>query len=91
MPALIWIFGAREHEAIATSLAALVPPVGLLGACEHYRAGNINIPYAALIAAGMFLGAWVGAKVGVAVAPGVRFVFVGDRGADCDLGAVKAS
>jgi uncharacterized protein len=69
VPALIWIFGTREHEAMATSLAALVPPVGLLGAWEHYRAGNINIPYAALIAAGMFLGAWVGAKVGVAVAP----------------------
>jgi uncharacterized membrane protein YfcA len=69
VPALLWIFGLREHQAMATSLAALVPPVGLLGALEHYRAGNLNIPYAAMIAAGMFVGAWIGAKWGVAIAP----------------------
>lgn len=86
VPALLWFFGLREHQAMATSLAALIPPVGLLGTLEHYRAGNVNVPYAALIACGMFLGAWIGAKWGVTVAPaalqrayGVFLLVIGAR------------
>ena len=86
VPALLLVFGTREVEAMATSLAALVPPVGLLGAYEHYRAGNVNVPYAAMIAAGMFFGAWVGAKIGLGIAPallqrmyGVFLLVIGAR------------
>lgn len=71
VPALLLLFGTREVEAMATSLAAMVPPVGLLGAMEHYRAGNVNVTYAAMIGSGMFFGAWVGAKIGIGIAPGL--------------------
>jgi len=35
-----------EVDSIGTSLAALIPPVGLLGAMEYYRTGQINLKYA---------------------------------------------
>ena len=63
VPALIFLLGLKEKQAIGTSLAALIPPVGLLGAAEYYRSGYINIKYAALIAVGLFIGAYFGAKL----------------------------
>src|SRR5450759_4888340 len=63
VPALIFLLGMKEKQAIGTSLAALIPPVGLLGAAEYYRNDYINIKYAALIAVGLFIGAYFGAKI----------------------------
>ena len=63
VPALIYFLKLPELEAIGTSLAALVPPAGLLGALEYWRNGYVNVRYAALIALGLFVGAWFGAKI----------------------------
>ncbi len=63
VPALLFIMKAKALEAIGTSLAALIPPVGLLGAAEYYRAGHINLRWAALIALGLFVGAYFGARL----------------------------
>ena len=63
VPALIFLFGLEVKAASATSLAALIPPVGLLGAIELYKVGLINVRYAALIALGLFLGAYFGARI----------------------------
>lgn len=67
VPALLYIFRLKEWEAIGTSLAALIPPVGLLGAAEYYRQGYINISFAALIALGLFVGAYFGARIVIAL------------------------
>ena len=63
VPALLYIFKLPILDATGTSLAALIPPVGLLGAAEYYRHGHINIAYAAIIAGGLFVGSFFGAKV----------------------------
>lgn len=63
VPALLFFMKVKHLEAIGTSLAAIIPPVGLLGAAEYYRNGFIHIKYAALIAVGLFLGAFFGAKL----------------------------
>jgi uncharacterized membrane protein YfcA len=69
VPALIFLLGVRDLEAIGTSLAALIPPVGLLGAAEYYRNGYMNIKFAALIALGLFVGALFGAKIMIGLPP----------------------
>ncbi len=69
VPALLYLLKMKELEAIGTSLAALVPPVGLLGAIAYYRNGHINLKYAALIAIGLFAGAWLGAKITMPLPP----------------------
>jgi uncharacterized membrane protein YfcA len=63
VPALIFLMKMKPLEAMATSLAALIPPVGLLGAYEYYRNGHIRVMSALLIAAGLFAGAYFGARI----------------------------
>jgi uncharacterized membrane protein YfcA len=65
VPALVLILKLDQHTANGTSLAALLLPVGLLGAMQYYRQGKMNIPYAVIIAIGLFLGAYVGARLAV--------------------------
>ncbi len=69
VPALLFFLKMKELEALGTSLAALIPPVGLLGAAEYYRYGYINIRWAALIALGLFLGAYFGARIIIGLPP----------------------
>ena len=63
IPGLVLVAKLPQHAANGTSLAALLLPVGLLGAMEYYRRGQVNVPYAAIIAAGLFFGALLGAKL----------------------------
>ena len=65
VPALVLIVKLDQHTANGTSLAALLLPVGLLGALQYYRQGKMNIAYAVIIAVGLFLGAYVGARLAV--------------------------
>jgi hypothetical protein len=69
VPALMLVVKLKEVEAIGTSLAALIPPVGLLGAIEYYKTGSINIRYAGLVALGLFVGAYFGARIMVSLPP----------------------
>lgn len=69
VPALLFLLKVKEVEAIGTSLAALIPPVGLLGAAEYYRNGFINIRYAGLVAVGLFVGAYFGARIMISLPP----------------------
>ncbi len=63
IPGLTLLLKQSQHAANGTSLAALLLPVGLLGTIEYYRRGEVNVPYAAVIAAGLFVGALIGAKL----------------------------
>src|SRR5690242_18711015 len=69
VPALMYILKVTQLQATGTSLAALIPPVGLLGALEYYRNGYMNIRFAALIAIGLFIGAIFGAKIMIGLPP----------------------
>lgn len=76
VPALIMLLALPMHEAVGTSLGALLPPVGLLGAYEYFKVGKINFAFAALIALGLFLGGYIGGKVAIGIAPSaVRHAF----------------
>jgi uncharacterized membrane protein YfcA len=69
VPALLFLLKMKEFEALGTSLAALIPPVGLLGAAEYWRSGYINVKYAIIIAAGLFVGAYFGARLTLSLSP----------------------
>ena len=60
VPALVYWAGFSQHRATGTSLAVLLPPIGLAAAIEYYRHGNVDIKAAILIAATMLVGAWMG-------------------------------
>jgi uncharacterized membrane protein YfcA len=57
------------HTATGTSLAALLLPVGLLGAREYWRVGHVDMRAALLIALGLSIGAWFGARYAQTLTP----------------------
>ncbi|MRR14085.1 sulfite exporter TauE/SafE family protein, partial [archaeon] len=52
IPALVYLLGFSQHTATGTSLAILLPPVGLGAVMEYYRRGNVDIRTALIVAAG---------------------------------------
>ncbi len=61
IPALIYLAGFSQHMATGTTLAMLLPPIGLAAAFEYYRHGNVDVRAAVILAVTMFLGSWIGA------------------------------
>lgn len=60
MPALIYFAGFDQHRATGTSLAILLPPIGLGAAIEYYRHGAVDVRAAIIIAVSVFVMAWLG-------------------------------
>lgn len=86
VPALILLLGMTPKQAAGTSLAALLLPVGILGAIEYWRGGYIDVRLAMLLAVGILLGAFIGARLAIGLpdeliqrAFGVLLVLVGLR------------
>ncbi|HEV8263976.1 MAG TPA: sulfite exporter TauE/SafE family protein [Gemmatimonadales bacterium] len=63
IPGLVLIAKLPQHTAHGTSLAALLLPVGILGALEYYKRGQVNIAFAAIVAVGLLIGAYFGARL----------------------------
>ncbi|MCC7053118.1 MAG: sulfite exporter TauE/SafE family protein [Gemmatimonadaceae bacterium] len=63
VPALVVIAQMAQKTATGTSLAALLLPVGALGAWQYYKAGSLDWRAALLLAPGLFFGAFIGAKL----------------------------
>lgn len=63
VPGLVYFAGFSQHLAIGTSLAILLPPVGLAAVVEYYRHGNVHLPSAFIVAAALSVGGWLGALV----------------------------
>jgi uncharacterized membrane protein YfcA len=63
VPALVFIFGFDIKTATGTSLFVILLPTGLLGALEYYKNAQLKVPAGLLIALGLFVGAYFGAKL----------------------------
>jgi uncharacterized protein len=86
VPLLILLLGFTAQQAVGTSLAALLLPVGLFGAIQYWQAGQVNILNAAILAFGLLIGAFIGARLGLSLpsevvqrAFGVLLVVIGIR------------
>jgi uncharacterized membrane protein YfcA len=62
IPALVYLFGLSQHQAQGTTLAIMVPPIGLLAALRYYNSGNVKLGMAGLICLGFFFGGLIGAN-----------------------------
>jgi uncharacterized membrane protein YfcA len=63
VPGLIYLLGFSQHQATGTSLAILLPPVGLAAVIEYYRHGNIDLRAGLIVAVALLAGAWFGAVI----------------------------
>jgi uncharacterized membrane protein YfcA len=63
VPALVLLADFTHKSALGTSLGALLLPVGLLGAYTYWQHGNVDIRVSLLLAGGLFLGVFAGARL----------------------------
>lgn len=63
VPALVFLFGFTQHRAEGTTLALLIPPVGILAVLPYFRQGNVDLRTAAYIGAGFLIGGLVGGQL----------------------------
>jgi uncharacterized protein len=67
IPGLIFITRMPQHTAHGTSLAALLLPVGLLGVLEYSKRQQVQWGYAAIVAVGLLIGAYFGARLAATI------------------------
>lgn len=65
VPAMVFLLGMTQHQAQGTSLAVMIPPIGLLAAMQYYKQGHIDLRFAAVIALGFLVGGMIGGKFAI--------------------------
>ncbi len=70
IPAMVFLLGFSQHQAIGTSLAVMLPPIGVFAAYNYYQGGYVNIKYALIIAFAFMAGSWLSSKFSMSVPEG---------------------
>ncbi len=65
IPAMVYFLGITQHQAQGTSLAVMLPPVGIMAVYNYYKIGAVNFKFALVIAATFVLGSFFGSKIAV--------------------------
>lgn len=60
VPLMVYLFGMTQHAAQGTSLAVLLPPLGLFAFMHYYNNGHVDVRVAVLIAIGFVIGGYGG-------------------------------
>lgn len=71
IPSLVYFVGLNQHEAIGTSLAVMLPPIGLFAAYNYYKAGQVNLKYALILAAAFMIGSYFTSKIALEISENV--------------------
>ena len=69
IPLLIILLDLSQHEAQGTSLAVMLPPIGILAAINYHKAGFVKWEYAMIIAITFIIGGYFGSKYAVILRP----------------------
>jgi len=76
IPALILIMKLDQQTAQGTSIAIMLPPIGLFAVYNYYKAGYVNTNYAIIIAAAFMIGGYFGSVLALKLSPNLmRKVF----------------
>jgi uncharacterized membrane protein YfcA len=67
IPALVFLLGISQQSAQGTSLAVMLPPVGIIAAYNYYKAGHVNIKFAIILAVFFLLGSYFGSKMALTI------------------------
>jgi uncharacterized membrane protein YfcA len=63
IPALVFILGLSQHEAQGTSLAFMLPPVGVLATWNYWKEGHVNWKIALVLSLTFVIGAYFGSNL----------------------------
>lgn len=62
IPALVYFMGFSQQMAQGTSLAVMLPPIGILAAYNYYKAGHVDIKFALILAGAFLIGSYFGSR-----------------------------
>lgn len=62
IPCMVFILGFSQQMAQGTSLAVMLPPVGIFAAYNYWKAGHVNIKFALILAVAFIVGSYFGSK-----------------------------
>jgi uncharacterized membrane protein YfcA len=63
VPSLVIIFAMSQKMAQGTSLAMLLPPIGVLAVINYYKAGYIDFKVAGVLCIAFIVGSYLGSKI----------------------------
>jgi uncharacterized membrane protein YfcA len=63
IPAMVYFLGFSQQMAQGTSLAVMLPPIGIIAALNYYKAGQANIKFALIVAVAFIVGSYFGSKL----------------------------
>ena len=63
VPALVFIMGFSQQMAQGTSLAVMLPPIGIIAAYNYWKAGQVDIKVAIILIITFLLGSYFGSKL----------------------------
>jgi uncharacterized membrane protein YfcA len=67
IPALVFLLGISQQTAQGTSLAVMLPPIGILAAYNYYKAGHVNLKFALILALFFLIGSYFGSKMALTI------------------------
>ncbi len=65
IPGLVMVMGMSQQSAQGTSLAMMLPPIGIIAAYNYYKAGHVDIRIALILAVMFIIGSYFGSKIAV--------------------------
>ncbi|MBX2906872.1 MAG: sulfite exporter TauE/SafE family protein [Taibaiella sp.] len=63
VPALVFFFAFSQKMAQGTSLALLLPPIGIFAVINYYKAGYVDMKIAGILIISFIIGSYLGSKV----------------------------
>ncbi len=69
VPALVYFLGFSQHTAQGTSLAMMLPPVGVLAVMNYYKEGYVDMKAAIFLVIAFIVGGYFGSLISVHVSP----------------------
>ncbi len=69
VPALVLALGMSQKLAQGTSLALMLPPIGVLAVMNYYKQGYVDLKVAGIICTTFILGGYVGSKIVLGLEP----------------------
>jgi uncharacterized membrane protein YfcA len=67
IPALALILGFTQQSAQGTSLAMMLPPVGIFAVINYYKAGHVDLRVAGILALFFIIGSIFGSQLAVKI------------------------
>ncbi|OJW82036.1 MAG: permease [Bacteroidetes bacterium 46-16] len=67
IPAMVMFLAMDQRMAQGTTVAVMLPPIGLFAVINYYKAGYVNLKYALIIAAAFMIGGYLGSKVALSI------------------------